>query len=131
MSARRWTISLALAAACALALAGMAAASPWSLFPRAPAPAASPALARGAEVFLSRCEICHGTGIDRAGTLSLQAKYNGAKPALLEERRDLTPQLVRFYVRNGVAMMPFFRKTEVSDAELDDLAAYLSRKRGK
>ena len=80
-------------------------------------------------MFQGRCEICHGAGIDRAGTLSLQAKYDGAKPARLEERRDLTPAVVHFYVRNGSGMMPFFRKTEVSDAELDDLAAYLSRKR--
>jgi mono/diheme cytochrome c family protein len=129
MSALRWTMTLALGAACAIILTGPSAASPWSLFPRAPAPAGSPAVARGAEVFQGRCEICHGSGIDRAGTLSLQAKYSGAKPALLEDRRDLTPQAVRFYVRNGVAMMPFFRKTEVSDAELDDLAAYLSRTR--
>jgi mono/diheme cytochrome c family protein len=30
-------------------------------------------------------------------------------------------------VRNGVYVMPFFRKTEISDAELEALAAYLSQ----
>jgi hypothetical protein len=32
-------------------------------------------------------------------------------------------------VRNGVAMMAPFRKVEVSDADLDALAAYLTRSR--
>ena len=103
--------------------AGPATAAPWTLFAE-PDPAA-----HGKAVFDSRCEICHGRGNDRAGTISLQFKYQGSKPALLEERTDLTPDLVRFYVRHGVAMMPFFRKTELSDAELGDLAVYLSRKR--
>ena len=110
------------------AVAGPAAAAPWTLFAE-PAPAAPGDIAHGKAVFDSRCEICHGRGNDRAGTISLQFKYQGAKPALLEERSDLTPDLVRFYVRHGVAMMPFFRKTELSDAELGDLAAYLARKR--
>ncbi len=111
-----------------LGVAAAAQAAPWSLFPSPAGQAATP-VERGAVVFQGRCEICHGKGIDRSGTISLGFKYKGDKPALLQERRDLTPEVVRFYVRNGVAMMPFFRKTEVSDAELDDLAAYLSRKR--
>jgi hypothetical protein len=64
-----------------------------------------------------------------AGTQALEAKYKGAKPALLEQRTDLTPDVVRFFVRHGSGVMPFFRKTEVSDADLDALAAYLTRKR--
>ncbi len=116
-----------LAAGLLLSSAAPAMAAPWTLFP---APEAKPvtAIERGAIVFQGRCEICHGKGNDRSGTISLGFKYQGAKPALLAERRDLTPALVRFYVRNGVAMMPYFRKTELSDPELDDLAAYLSRK---
>jgi len=31
------------------------------------------------------------------------------------------------YVRNGITVMPTFRKTEISDAELDAIAAYLTR----
>jgi (+)-pinoresinol hydroxylase len=41
-------------------------------------------------------------------------------------RRHLTAEFVKLYVRSGVATMPFFRKTEISDADLDALAAYLS-----
>ena len=112
----------------ALMLAGSAAAAPWTRFPIPPSNPKT-AVERGAVVFQSRCEICHGNRNDSAGTQSLGFKYKGAKPALLTERGDLTPSLVKFYVRHGTGMMPFFRKTELSDAELDDVAAYLSRKR--
>ncbi len=61
------------------------------------------------------------------GTDALAAKYKGAKPAMLEERADLTPQFVKIYVRNGVSVMPRFRKTELSDADLEALSAYLTR----
>lgn len=61
------------------------------------------------------------------GTTALVAEYKGALPGLLEERTDLTPQLIRFFVRNGVSIMPFFRKTEVSDEDLDAMVVYLTR----
>lgn len=59
--------------------------------------------------------------------MALQAKYKGAVPALLEKRTDLTPPLIKMYVRNGLTVMPNFRKTEISDSELDAIAAYLTR----
>jgi len=34
---------------------------------------------------------------------------------------------VKVLVRHGISVMPQFRKTEISDAELDALAKYLSR----
>jgi len=61
------------------------------------------------------------------GTDALAAKYKGAKPAMLEERTDLTPQFIKIFVRNGVSVMPRFRKTELSDADLEALSAYLTR----
>jgi mono/diheme cytochrome c family protein len=73
------------------------------------------------------CAVCHGEGVGKPGTLALQAKYKGAKPALLAERTDLTVLLIKTYVRNGISVMPFFRKTEISDADLDAIAAYLTR----
>jgi len=85
---------------------------------------------RGAAVFNNWCSACHSRGPQNApGTTSLQAKYQGSVPAALEDRRDLTPDLVKFFVRNGVAMMAPLRKTEVSDADLEALAAYLTRSR--
>jgi len=84
---------------------------------------------RGAAVFNNWCSACHSRGPQNApGTASLELKYQGAVPAALEERRDLTPDLVKFFVRNGVAMMAPFRKVELSDADLDALAAYLTRR---
>jgi mono/diheme cytochrome c family protein len=59
----------------------------------------------------------------------LQIKYDGKVPALLEQRTDLTPDMVRYYIRNGIAMMPRFRKTELSDAQVEIIARYLSRAR--
>ena len=84
---------------------------------------------RGAAVFNNWCSACHSRGPQNApGTTSLQFKYQGSVPAALEERRDLTPDLVKLFVRNGVATMAPFRKTEVSDADLDALAAYLTQR---
>jgi (+)-pinoresinol hydroxylase len=84
---------------------------------------------RGAAVFNNWCSACHSRGPQNApGTASLQNKYQGSVPAALEDRRDLTPDLVKFFVRNGVAMMAPLRKTEVSDADLEALAAYLTQR---
>jgi mono/diheme cytochrome c family protein len=84
---------------------------------------------RGAAVFNNWCSACHSRGPQNApGTTSLQFKYQGKVPAALEDRTDLTVDFVKLFVRNGVATMPQFRKTEVGDADLDALAAYLTRK---
>jgi mono/diheme cytochrome c family protein len=80
---------------------------------------------KGEKVFDYWCATCHGPGLP--GTVALQAKYNGAKPALLSERTDLIPPVTKTFVRHGVSIMPFFRKTEISDSDLDALAAYLAR----
>lgn len=82
----------------------------------------------GKAVYDKWCGICHGRGERMPGTASLQVKYQGAIPAALEDRSDMTPEFVAFYVRNGVMIMPAFRKTEVTDADLGVLVEYLSRK---
>lgn len=82
---------------------------------------------RGYVEYEKYCSACHGEGVGRPGTMALQAKYKGAVPALLDKRTDLTPQLIKMYVRNGLTVMPNFRKTEISDSELDAIAAYLTR----
>jgi mono/diheme cytochrome c family protein len=81
---------------------------------------------QGEAVFDKWCEPCHGDGPGRPGTAALEALYQGQKPALLEARTDLVPELTRSFVRTGVSIMPFFRKTEITDAELEALAAYLA-----
>lgn len=74
------------------------------------------------------CAHCHRAGLYMAGTAGLQAKYQGAEPALLEQRTDLTVDMVKVFVRRGSNSMAPFRKTEISDAELEALARYLARK---
>jgi mono/diheme cytochrome c family protein len=73
------------------------------------------------------CSPCHAPGPGHPGTQSLQIKYKDSLPAVLEDRTDLTADVVKTMVRQGVLMMAPFRKTEVSDAELDAIAAYLSK----
>jgi mono/diheme cytochrome c family protein len=84
--------------------------------------------ARGDAVFQNWCAPCHAPGPRHPGTQALEALYKGAKPAPLEQRTDLVPELTRSFVRTGVSVMPPFRKTEISDADLDALAAYLAPK---
>jgi mono/diheme cytochrome c family protein len=86
----------------------------------------NPALARGQEVFERWCAACHAPGARYPGTQALEALYKGAKPAALEQRTDLVPELTRAFVRTGVSVMPPFRKTEISDNDLAALAAYLA-----
>ena len=86
---------------------------------------------RGAAVFNNWCSACHSHDAARnnaPGTRSLEFKYHGEIPAALEDRKDLTVELVRYFVRNGVATMPFFRPTEIGEEDLDALAAYLAKK---
>lgn len=112
-------------------LHGVAMAEPninWQLLPGT-RPSGTSEVARGAVVFQSACAVCHGAGPDRPGTSSLELKYRGRLPALLEERTDLTAPTVLYFIRNGIAMMPQFRKTELNDADAAAIAAYLSRKR--
>jgi mono/diheme cytochrome c family protein len=133
-------MSRTIAAALALVLAAALPAGP-SRAQDAPAPIAAwsrttagaedrgTEVERGAAVFNNWCSACHARGPANApGTTSLQFKYQGALPAALEDRKDLTEDLVKFFVRNGVATMPQFRKTEVGDADLAALAAYLTRR---
>jgi len=87
----------------------------------------SPDQPRGYVQYQRDCVVCHGSGPARPGTRALHTKYGGKEPALLAERRDLAPEYVRTIVRHGVYVMPPFRKTELSDADLDAIVAYLTR----
>jgi len=90
------------------------------------------AAAHGAAVFARTCEPCHGRGpgLDGSpmlpGAAALAAKYQGKVSPYLEERSDLNAALLRYYVRHGTGAMPMFRRTEISDAEIEAVAAYLA-----
>ena len=91
-------------------------------------PAVRAAERMGQEVYDKWCGFCHDAGPMKAGTIGLQEKYKGAKPAVLLERNDLTPDFVKYVARHGLNYMPRFRKTEISDGELNELADYVARK---
>lgn len=82
----------------------------------------------GKPVFDKWCAACHAAAPRMPGTASLAVKYADRMPAALEKRADLTPAMVRYFVRNGTLTMPPFRKTEITDAELEALGVYLDRR---
>lgn len=83
--------------------------------------------AAGRAVYTKWCAPCHDPGVIHPGTNALTVKYQGVKSGVLLEWKDLPPEIVRHLVRNGISVMPQFRKTEISDADLDALAKFLSR----
>lgn len=82
----------------------------------------------GKALFARYCTECHGAGPHRPGTERLAA-IRGSSHALLEERTDLTAAYVRLVVRQGLIEMPPWRQTEIDDAALDQIVAYLVRAR--
>jgi mono/diheme cytochrome c family protein len=95
------------------------------------ASAATADVDRGRTIFQRQCAPCHGQGVgdDGAprlpGTAALERKYKGTLPPELEKRTDLTADVIRLFVCNGSGAMPMFRKPELSDAAIEDIAAYL------
>jgi mono/diheme cytochrome c family protein len=91
--------------------------------------AAAAHFAPGRAVYEKWCAACHDPGIIHPGTHALMTKYPGGKRAsgAITEWTDLPATYVTFMVRHGMSVMAQFRKTEISDAELAALAAYLSR----
>lgn len=89
-------------------------------------------MSRGKEAFEKSCAMCHAPDAREAGrylpgTASLMVKYKGERPGALEDRTDLLSPYIKLVIRRGSEGMPPFRKTEVSDSEMDAIAAYLAR----
>lgn len=107
------------------------------------APAGAKLVSRGYLVYQEWCAGCHSADPARqklggglvgrvyAGTYILQQKYKGSEPAALAQRKDLTPGEIRDRVRHGYNIMPRFRLTEISDADLQAVIAYLTRNNPK
>ena len=87
-------------------------------------------LERGEAVYEYWCNTCHGPEMLKPGTAALAIKYRGELPAALTERTDMVPEFVELMVRDGISMMPFFRPTEISDADLEAVTAYLTQNFG-
>ena len=84
---------------------------------------------RGRAAFQHTCAPCHGVGAGddgRAmlpGSQSLKLKYKGEKSPFLEDRSDLPYPVLHTFVRRGTWSMPGFRKTEVTDADIEAIEA--------
>jgi ubiquinol-cytochrome c reductase cytochrome c subunit len=72
--------------------------------------------AKGRDLFITSCAACHGPG---AGGDSVGGGF--VAPPLLGQ----TPVIVGEAIRTGPGAMPVFGPGQISDKELDDLAAYL------
>jgi mono/diheme cytochrome c family protein len=117
-SRRRFTT----AASAILSVTLLGGASP-SLAAQRPLAAVQSERSAGGRIYDKWCRDCHTA--DGPGSRALQRKYQGALPADLEQRNNLPPEFVKLVVRRGMSFMPTFRKTEISDAELALVAAYL------
>ena len=62
----------------------------------------------GEETYKKVCTYCHDAGVS---------------PIL--RGRQLPPELIKHFVRNGSRAMPAFKPTHISDADLDALAAWI------
>lgn len=79
---------------------------------------------RGKQLFQERCAMCHSSR--GFGTRTLR-KLVGNEKALLEDRNDLQAEYVRKVIRMGFRNMPQLTQVDVSNEDLDAIAAYLSK----
>jgi len=107
-------VRAALTAAAALLLPFTTAAMAGQIMPK-PAP-------DGKALFNEKCAMCHGPNGMGTGLLDRRVK-----PALLEERTDLTAAYVTLAARTGIGNMPPIPRGEASDAQLKAIADYLGR----
>jgi (+)-pinoresinol hydroxylase len=84
--------------------------------------------AAGKQLFDRHCAECHAPGVGHPGTQQL-GWTRGEDRAVLEQRSDLPAAYIIQIVRNGLLEMPAVRPTELTDAELRQLAEYLARPR--
>jgi len=88
--------------------------------------ALTPLEAKGKQAYDHSCIYCHASGV--WGTNRL-ARRMDKEHSVLESRTDLTAAGIRAVVRMGVGSMPPLRRTELSDADVEAIAAYLTRPR--
>jgi mono/diheme cytochrome c family protein len=83
----------------------------------------------GAALYSHLCGACHLTGGMGTNMLTRQRVMLGepAENGLLTNRTDLTQAYVKIVVRHGRMAMPGLTRVEVTDAELDAIAAYLGQ----
>lgn len=126
---RAWRSAIVAGAAVFLVCAGVTSSVAFGQEPAAAAGVSTAAskVEQGRVIFEARCGMCHQKG--GTGTFMLGRRL-GAQNALLADRKmKLDATYVKHVVRNGVVSMPRITRAEVSDAELDAIVSYLTRKR--
>ncbi|MFM5922577.1 MAG: c-type cytochrome [Novosphingobium sp.] len=85
----------------------------------------------GKLAFEVHCGYCHLTGGMGTNLLTKQRMALGETPdkGLLVNRTDLTPEYVKQVVRQGKNAMPPQTRVDLTDAELDAVAAYLGKRK--
>jgi mono/diheme cytochrome c family protein len=83
----------------------------------------------GAALYSNLCGACHLPGGMGTNLLTKQRVMLGEPPenGLLANRKDLTQTYVKIVVRRGRMAMPSLTRVEVTDAELDAIAAHLGK----
>ena len=116
----------------AAALAAMLTAGATHAAPNRPTAITETRIAQGKTLFSRKCAPCHGAGPGDDGapmlpaTAVLAARYRGQLPAALDQRQDLGADTIRHFVRHGSGGMPMFRRAELSDGDIDAIAAYIA-----
>lgn len=83
----------------------------------------------GEDLFSNRCGTCHLAGGMGTNLITGQQVAQGRPPSmgLLTNRDDLSADYVKTVARMGKAAMPRQTRVDVTDAELDKIAAYLGK----
>ena len=85
----------------------------------------------GEALFSHHCGYCHLAGGMGTNLLTKQRMMAGEPPekGLLANRTDLTADYIKSVVRMGKVAMPRLTRVDVTDAELDAIAAYLAKEK--
>ena len=81
---------------------------------------------QGEGVYQKWCDGCHMDSPFAPGTIQLR-QLRGKNLALVLKRIDLKPDFLRHIIRKGMNGMPLFRRTEISNEELEKLIDFLVR----
>ena len=138
------TLAVLLAAAAALAACEVRSANEAGQTAKGPPPAAFPPMEKeqgpdvtndsvrlaadqdGERMYMRRCGVCHLEG--GMGTMVL-ARRMAPELAPLENRRDLSRDIIFSAVREGTGSMPRLTPVDVTNAELGAIADFLTRPR--
>jgi cytochrome c5 len=87
-------------------------------------PSLTPQQQQGKRLYDHICVYCHSPGVWGTNRLS---KRMDKEHAVLENRTDLSAGAIQTIVRTGIGSMPPLRKSELTDADVSAIAAYLTR----